>query len=360
MSRSRRNLIIGLGLLLVIAIAITGTLSWYASALAGTPPGPPKWFRFFKRTELVDALEVLQKRGVVRNTFATGIYFSLHQGMRRVAVGTYRVQDGESAQDLLEALRTPARQMVRMPETNWARRDAHLLENHEVAPARDYMEIVTNPPSSLALLVSFPLPKSGLEGYLFPDTYDFPPLLGALEVVKMRLRTFDRKVYKPLGMPPNIGRIVTIASLIELEAGNDRDRALISGVIQNRLNKGIPLQLDASIVYALGKWRRLHFKDYKNVKSPYNLYLHKGLPPTPICSPSLKSIEAAMHPAHHHYLFYVALPNGESLFSTTFEEHKKKIKLRLAALKHAAALALKKPPIPVPAKKPKSPAAHKP
>ena len=222
------------------------------------------------------------------------------------------------------------------------------------------MEIVTNPPSSLALLVSFPLPKSGLEGYLFPDTYDFPPLLGALEVVKMRLRTFDRKVYKPLGMPPNIGRIVTIASLIELEAGNDRDRALISGVIQNRLNKGIPLQLDASIVYALGKWRRLHFKDYKNVKSPYNLYLHKGLPPTPICSPSLKSIEAAMHPAHHHYLFYVALPNGESLFSTTFEEHKKKIKLRLAALKHAAALALKKPPIPVPAKKPKSPAAHKP
>jgi UPF0755 protein len=124
-----------------------------------------------------------------------------------------------------------------------------------------------------------------------------------------------------------------VASLVELEAGTDADRPKIAGVIYNRLKKGMPLQIDAGIMYALGKWKRLHFRDYREVKSPYNLYLHKGLPPSPICSPSLKSIQAALHPATHKYLYYVALPSGQSLFAQTPAEHAHNVKVRLAALK---------------------------
>jgi UPF0755 protein len=155
-------------------------------------------------------------------------------------------------------------------------------------------------------------------------------------VVVRRLKNFEQKVWSKIGPVPDLPRVITIASLVQLEAGADEDRPMIAGVIENRLKKGMPLQIDAGIMYALGKWRRLYFKDYKNVKSPYNLYLHKGLPPTPICSPSIKSIEAALHPADHDYLYYVALPNGHSLFAKTPAQHEHNIRLRLAAIKAAA------------------------
>ena len=104
-------------------------------------------------------------------------------------------------------------------------------------------------------------------------------------MVEKRLKAFQTKVWDVVGKPKDLNRIVTEASLIELEAGTDEDRPMIAGVIENRIKKDMPLELDASLMYALGKWRRLHFKDYKQIKSPYNLYLHKGFPPTPICSP---------------------------------------------------------------------------
>jgi len=356
MNKRRVSLLIGLGVLVVLLATAGSWLAWYVGGLAPTPAGPARWIRFFKRTPLQEALERLQEKGVVRNPAAMKIYFGAHRGSLHVPVGTFQVQPGESAQRLLEALREPVQQMVRMPETNWARRDAHLLERHEVTSAADYMKLVDDPPQELASEVSFPLPAHNLEGYLFPDTYDFPPLLGALGVVKMRLAAFDRKVYRPLGMPKDLTRLLIIASLIELEAGTDRDRNMIAGVIENRLKKGMPLQMDASLMYALGRWRTLHFSDYKNVKSPFNLYLHKGLPPAPICSPSLKSIAAAMHPAHHDYLFYVALPNGESIFSRTFEEHKHNIRLRMKAL----SVLKPKPPRVSPTKPVRSFKPHKP
>ena len=81
-------------------------------------------------------------------------------------------------------------------------------------------------------------------------------------------------------------------------------------------------------LYGIQKWRRLTFADYRKIDSPYNTYTHTGLPPGPICSPTIASIEAALHPAHHDYLYYVALPDGETLFSKDYKEHLKKIKER--------------------------------
>jgi UPF0755 protein len=249
-----------------------------------------------------------------------------------VRSGTYLIQGGLSPDGVFTAITTPIHQKFRFPETNWARRSANLLQRALVCSAKDYLALVNNP-SQFSGEVSVPLPTNTLEGYLFPDTYDLPPLTGARPVVERQLRDFENKVVKKVAPDKITEEVLCKASLVELEAGADEDRPMIAGVIENRLKKGIPLQIDAGIEYALGKWRRLYFKDYKDVKSPYNLYLHKGLPPTPICSPSLKSILAVLHPAHHEYLYYVALPNGHTIFAKTPAQHEHNIRLRKLALK---------------------------
>ena len=174
---------------------------------------------------------------------------------------------------------------------------------------------------------SFPLPVN-LEGYLFPDTYRIPLGSDARAVIQRMLANFDRKVapkLKAAGKP--VGPTIIKASLIEREAEVEEDRAKIAGVIENRLVRGMRLQIDATVQYALPAHKsRLLFADLK-LKSPYNTYLNKGLPPGAICCPGLPSIQAALSPEKSSYLFYVAGPDGKKhLFAATFEEHQKNIK----------------------------------
>jgi UPF0755 protein len=176
-----------------------------------------------------------------------------------------------------------------------------------------------------------------LEGYLYPDTYDLPPLLGAHDTIDRQLKAFESKVYPLLKGVKNPGKILTIASMVEMEAAKDKDRPLIAGVIVNRLNKGMRLQIDATVLYGMKQWRRLNYADYK-FPSPYNTYLINGLPPGPICSPTLKSVEAALHPAKNGYLYYVAMPSGYSVFAHTYEEHLANVAKMRAAAKLAAKL----------------------
>ena len=122
-----------------------------------------------------------------------------------------------------------------------------------------------------------------------------------------------------------IYEVMTLASLVEREAAVDDERPVIAGVLYNRLRTGMRLQCDATVQYALGKHKsRLLYSDLK-VKSPYNTYLHAGLPPGPICSPSTASMIAALRPAKHDYLFYVARGGGRHQFTRTYEEHLKAI-----------------------------------
>ena len=123
----------------------------------------------------------------------------------------------------------------------------------------------------------------------------------------------------------SLHQIVTEASLIEKEARVEADRARIAGVLENRLKRRMLLQVDATVLYALGKHKsRVLYRDLE-VKSPYNTYRNRGLPPAPIASPGIPSLEATMRPEQHHYLYYVARPNGEHIFTTTSAEHQRAI-----------------------------------
>lgn len=284
---------------------------------------------FDKPVRLSTELQSLQKSGDLRSAWAAGILSRFVRPKRTIAVGTYQVGPGMSAAQILASLSHPIRRMVRIPDTNWSMRTGRLLELKGVCTAQDYMACVRDP-KSFSSLLSIPVPEKSLEGMLYPDTYDLPPMSGARKTVTMQLRAFEDKVVQKYPEVTDWHRVLTIASLIQLEADTDRSRYLISSVIHNRIKKNMPLQIDASLLYAIDKWRRLTNRDYRTIPGPFNLYRHKGLPPGPICSPTVKSIDAALHPAQTDYLFYVSLPDGRTLYSSTYKQH-----LANTAIEHA-------------------------
>ena len=157
-------------------------------------------------------------------------------------------------------------------------------------------------------------------------TYTVPKGATPREIVQQMVANFDARVVKPYGAaashaPGGLAGTITLASLVEREAEVDSDRPLVAAVYLNRLKAGMRLQCDATVQYALPAHKaRLFYADLR-VESPYNTYLHPGLPPTPIACPGLPSIQAALHPAPVKYLYYVAGPDGRHhIFSTTLAQ----------------------------------------
>lgn len=178
------------------------------------------------------------------------------------------------------------------------------------------------------LLEEHQLDKKDIIGRLFPNTYSVYWTISPKSFFERILREFDKAVVqshqkKIEELDRSIDEIVTLASIIEWEAQNREEKITISGLYWNRLNRGMRLQADPTINFAIGERRRLLYEDYQ-VDHPYNTYLYRGLPPGPITNPDLVSIRAALYPEDHDFLYMVATPNGEHTFSKTFEEHKRK------------------------------------
>lgn len=163
-----------------------------------------------------------------------------------------------------------------------------------------------------------------LEGYLFPDTYFVKKQMTEHQIIDMMLKRFNDvvvKEYNTHSAQISLDKAVIIASMIEKEARVDIDRPLIASVIYNRLNKGMKLQIDATVLYALGVQKDKITAQDLAVKSPYNTYYVKGLPIGPICNPGLKSFKAALRPAQTDYYYYVARGDGTHAFSKNYDQH---------------------------------------
>lgn len=172
---------------------------------------------------------------------------------------------------------------------------------------------------------------ASLEGFLFPDTYRFQRTAGAEVILRAMVRRF-RQAATQLGISgepqPQLVRTVTLASLVEKEVAVGTERPLVAGVFENRLAHHIPLATDPSIVYAAelaGRWRGTIYSSDLKFDSPYNTYLHAGLPPGPICNPGMAALKAAIDPAATDYLYFVADAQGHSRFAATLEEHARNV-----------------------------------
>jgi UPF0755 protein len=271
-----------------------------------------------------DVLATLRSDGVVAHTLPMHVLARLRGDEKRVRAGEYRFAPHESAAEVLHALVTEGAEVARwvtIPEGYTDAQIAQRLQSASVGNAH----VLARAFATDSIVVGGTRTKS-LEGFLFPDTYLVP--LGASPAVVEQ--EFERAFMAALprdaaqrarALHLTIPQVVTVASLVEREAKVERDRPLIAGVIYHRLRLGMPLQIDATIEYALPEHKtELTTSDLAR-PSPYNTYLHAGLPPTPIANPGAASLQAAFHPAATKALYYVYCGGGRHVFADTLAQH---------------------------------------
>ena len=284
------------------------------------------------------AAESLSRQGVIRAPAIFAWYAGFTDRDRQIKAGTYLVDRGASWNEVINALVDGRGQVhvVTIPE-GWDVRTMvpAIAEVMEVEP--DSLAVAMR---DTALVRRVGARTDNLEGYLFPETYLLPDGADPVAIVRILVAEFERR-WKPewndrlieLGMTRH--EVVTLASIIEREARVAAERPVISAVYHNRLKRGMLLQADPTIQFALGRRAgRVLYRDLE-IDSPYNTYRRTGLPPGPIASPGAASIEAALYPANVPWLYFVAHPDGHHEFRATLREHNVAVR-RMRALRQAA------------------------
>jgi UPF0755 protein len=321
MTTAVKNLlwIAALGLFLAFGV---GSLFMPASLTPGDPPirvtlQPGMTTRQIGAT--------LRRAGLIRSSDAFRLTAHVSGRAGRLRAGTYAISASERIDRIIGRLADGdvIRVAVTIPEGFNAREIAARVAPVLGCAEEAFLAVVRD--SSLA--ESLGVGAAGLEGYLFPDTYDIIPGTGpegfVRRLVERTVSIFEQR-YRARADSLGLGRhqALTLASLVEAEAAVAEERPRIAAVFWNRLREGMKLQSDPTVAYALGRRPdRIYYKDLE-VQSPYNTYLVTGLPPGPICSPGEASIRAALHPVPNSTeLYFVATGDGRHLFSRTNDEH---------------------------------------
>ena len=268
----------------------------------------------------------LEARGIIRSGFAFAWTASSKGLESRFRPGTYRISKGMTGDVILARLTSNSAELrVTIPEGLTIVQIAQRLSDAGIADPSSIRTCAQTCPFDLPLLATRPEGAS-LEGYLFPDTYDFTTGMMANDVVATLVRTMDKRFNadlreKAAAQKRSVHEILTVASMLEKEVTAPRDRRIVAGIIWARLEKGIPLGIDATVLYALGGWKDTLTAEDLRIDSPYNTRIVKGLPPGPICNPGLEAITAALEPEETPYLFYLTDSRGTVHYARTNAEH---------------------------------------
>lgn len=338
-------------LFLFMAGGAGGILLFAASTLQPTEPGEPVRFVIPSGVSSSRIANILEKNGLIRDATTFAYYLKLKDIGHGFQAGEYEIAPGTDVARIIEMLNngeTVPPEMVKftVPE-GWTveqiaatLHEAFGVDEQAVLDAANQPERLKAPagkvvPAFAGALAEKENLKYKLEGYLFPETYEMLAESTVEEILFRMVRELgDRLSRLPDGWENRLQEldltfheVMTIASLIEREVVLDEERPLVASVIYNRIKKKMNLEIDATVQYALEEHKdRLLNEDLK-VESPYNTYLNGGLPPGPIASPGLKSIEAALYPAETNYLFYVTKKDGTQghLFAETYNGHLRNI-----------------------------------
>lgn len=270
------------------------------------------------------AADSLATRHVIRSAALFRLYASWNKHDRAIKPGTYLLRPGSPYGELTTAL-TTGRGLVHVVTVveGWELRQIVPQLARSLGVPRDSVNAAVR---DTALRARLDVPTPTLEGYLFPATYTFPDGTTAREAVRQMVARFER-AWRPewdarlQALALRRHDALTLASIVEREAVRPEERPVIAAVYYNRLRKGMRLEADPTIQYALGRHTaRVLYRDL-DVDSPYNTYRRIGLPPGPIGSPGAPSIAAAVTPANVPYLYFVAMPDGHHEFRATYAEH---------------------------------------
>jgi UPF0755 protein len=323
--RAGRGLLI---FLLVLALAGTGVVVAYRYATGASGPSRPVTVEVPDGATAEDVGAILEDAEVIRSALGFRVAAQVRGVGSSIQAGAYRLRTNMTVSEALEALDGGP-----VTETVTATFPEGLEVGEAAVVASDSLGVDQGAFRDAATSGGFELPPylppevDTVEGFLFPKTYDFPVPVDERAVIGRLLDQFEQEAgtldwsrADDLGLTPY--EVVVVASLIEREARVPGDRAKISAVIHNRLREDMPLQIDATVQYALPEGNRILTEEDYQYESPYNTYLHQGLPPTPIASPGLASLRAALAPADVNYLYFVVTdPNsGRHAFAETYEE----------------------------------------
>jgi UPF0755 protein len=262
--------------------------------------------------------------GAIRSPEAFVVLSLTHGTYRALRAGEYEVPRGSTTAEVLRLLESGhiRRHLVLHREGDTVVELGRALERERIVPSADVVRIASDP----AFLRAHAIEGPSAEGYLFPDTYQLVRGLTAEQIVGRMVQRMDQKLTPELrerarARGLSVHALLTLASIVEREAVAPEERPLIAAVFENRLRVGMPLQADPTVQYALGKERRALTRADLAADHPYNTYQRPGLPPGPIASPGLGSIQAVLEPAPVRYLYFVKKDDQHHHFSLTIEEH---------------------------------------
>jgi UPF0755 protein len=280
----------------------------------------------------------LKDEGLIKSALAFKIYLQVSGKQLKILAGEHRLSPSFSLSKVVEELtKGPGEVWVTIPE---GLRREEIVERYITTLDKKDKEATSFRQEFMDL-------TKEKEGYLFPDTYLFPKTANAQLVVNKMLTVFDQKV-DPLiprtlvATRYGLSEYIILASLIERETRTDEERPVVAGILYKRMEKGWPLEIDASLQYAVASskcqnlnsncsfWGVVTSED-KKINSPYNLYKNLGLPPGPIANPGLSSIKAVINPEESPYWFYLHDSKGQIHYAKTGEEHNKNIQLFLGS-----------------------------
>ncbi len=258
--------------------------------------------------------EILKEKGVIKKAEWFLYLTNRYRVQEKLQAGIYEFSGRTSLKKVISKIVRGDVLLVRVtiPEGYTVKEIASKIQGKKLASAVEFIEYAE---------------EKKLEGFLFPDTYFFPHKVSVEAIANTMFRRFKNvfgEIYGEEITDANfkeVKKIVIIASIVEKEAMYNDEKEIIAGIIYKRLKRNMPLQSCSTVIYALGNPKsRLSTTDLR-IKSPYNTYIHRGLPPGPICNPGLYSLKSAINPPETDYLYFVSMGNGRNHFSKTYQEH---------------------------------------
>lgn len=325
---SDKKLVISLFMLVVLLVA------WFSVRQLNQYLAPVNPFErnlvevnIVENTSTHQVSRLLADQGLIRNRTVFVWYCRLRGYDSQLKAGLYQFRRSQPMSEIVEDL--VAGRVVSMkitiPEGYTLRQMGELFVAQEICTSEEWDKALVRS-RDFEFLRDIPLRENRLEGFLYPDTYRIRRDISIDQMIDLMLKRFAgvwEQQFAALAREKGVSvyQVVTVAAMIEKEALFDSERPRIAGVIYNRLQDGMPLQVDATVLYSLGRHKERVNLDDLDVDSPYNTYRNSGLPPGPIASPGAASIAAALKPETHDYFYYVATSDGHHTFSRTYAEH---------------------------------------
>ncbi len=325
---SKRFFVFSTTIFLVTIVFIIIAFEVYNS-IPAEPVGIDQVFLVRSGTTLSEVAGDLQEKGIIRSSLLFTILARVKGLSRQIKAGEYCLNSSMPPSNILSALSKGAiiTYPVTIPEGFSRRQIGELLEENDLLDKETFLLLTENED----IAGRYGIKGHGLEGYLYPDTYRFARSQSAISIIDTMVNRFF-EVIEPFkesieASNMNLDEIVTLASIIEKETACPEERPIIASVFLNRLNRGMRLESDPTVIYGIKDFNGNIKKKHLSENTPYNTYVIRGLPPGPIASPGFDAIKAVLLPSNTDYFYFVSKNDGTHYFSESLKEHNRAVQI---------------------------------